>query len=264
MIETLISNELKSNVKIIKNNKTDEYIKLEEIEESLEKANSDILKSIKNILNEMQEKNIIDEDDVSFLFFNYINQKQNIKELKEEKEPKNKERNFLTILLDFSENILIYLILYKNIDISKIYLSLTYVTEQEIKEVNNENRNINDVTDVLSFPMYDKEELEEIGEDIRYSFKENKTKDKEENKKDKPKNNENKDDDEQEYVLGDILVCLQRVIKQAEEYKTGYVREFSYMLVHSFLHLLGYDHINKEDKVLMRDKEEEIMTKLFN
>ena len=63
-------------------------------------------------------------------------------------------------------------------------------------------------------------------------------------------------------VLGDIVISIPQVEKQAIEYGHSFERELSYMVVHGFYHLMGYDHIEEEDKKKMRPKEEAILTKL--
>lgn len=63
-------------------------------------------------------------------------------------------------------------------------------------------------------------------------------------------------------VLGDIVISIDKVKEQAEEYGHSFERELSYMIVHGFYHLMGYDHIIEEDKVIMREKEENILNKL--
>ena len=63
-------------------------------------------------------------------------------------------------------------------------------------------------------------------------------------------------------VLGDIVISVPQVEKQAIEYGHSFERELSYMVVHGFYHLMGYDHIEEEDKKKMRPKEETILTKL--
>lgn len=65
-----------------------------------------------------------------------------------------------------------------------------------------------------------------------------------------------------EDMLGDIIICIEKVEEQAKEYEHSFEREFSYMLVHGFYHLMGYDHIEEEDKKEMRKKEEKILRDL--
>lgn len=112
----------------------------------------------------------------------------------------------------------------------KIYMSVILTNEKNIQNINKEYRNIDKVTDVLSFPMFEKEEIDLVKE--------------------------------QEEVLGDIIVCIPVIKRQAIEYGHSEEREFAYMLVHGFYHLMGYDHIVEEDKVIMRAKEENILNKL--
>ena len=71
-----------------------------------------------------------------------------------------------------------------------------------------------------------------------------------------------KQDFEIEDILGDIVISVEKVPEQAEEYGHSFERELSYMLVHGFYHLMGYDHIEEEDKKEMRPKEEKILNEL--
>ena len=108
-------------------------------------------------------------------------------------------------------------------------ISLTMVSPEEIRELNRDYRNVDSVTDVLSFPQFEgKEDLPEEGE----------------------------------LCLGDVVICEDKVREQAAEYGHSYEREFTYLFVHSLLHLLGYDHMNDEEKAVMRNKEEEVMNRL--
>ena len=118
---------------------------------------------------------------------------------------------------------------------SKLSITVTLTTEEDIQKINREYRNIDKATDVLSFPMFEKDELEQkiAKQDFQY-----------------------------EDILGDIIICIKKVEEQAKEYEHSFEREFSYMIVHGFYHLMGYDHIKEEDKVLMRPKEEKILADL--
>ncbi len=117
-----------------------------------------------------------------------------------------------------------------------LYISITLTTPKKIKELNNNYRKIDKETDVLSFPMFEKEEIEEIV--------------KSKQKQIVPE------------TIGDIVISIKRVEKQAKEYGHSFERELSYMLVHGFYHLMGYDHIEEEDKKKMRPKEEKILNEL--
>lgn len=118
---------------------------------------------------------------------------------------------------------------------SKLSITITLTTPENIQKINKEYRNINKATDVLSFPMFEKDELDEKIQ---------------------------KKDFEYEDILGDIVISIERVEEQAREYEHSFEREFSYMLVHGFYHLMGYDHIQEEDKIIMRPKEEKILLDL--
>ena len=110
-----------------------------------------------------------------------------------------------------------------------LYVNVIFTTPDEIRKINNQYRNIDKITDVLSFPMFEKDEIEKI------------------------KNGGIKD------ILGDIVICIQKVKEQAIEYNHSFKRELAYMVVHSFYHLMGYDHIEQSDKEKMRIKEEKIL-----
>ena len=112
-----------------------------------------------------------------------------------------------------------------------LYINVVLTTPEKIKIINKEQRNIDKETDVLSFPMFEKEEIGQVSE-------------------------------EQFDVLGDIVISIDRVKQQAEEYGHSFERELSYMVVHGFYHLMGYDHMVEEDKIKMREREENILGKL--
>ena len=128
--------------------------------------------------------------------------------------------------------------------IVKAEISMLFVDNEEIREINNDTRGIDRATDVLSFPMLDYED--------KKVFKEM-YKDKEFNETFM---------DGEELVLGDIVLSLERALEQSEEYNHSFTREACYLVVHSVLHLLGYDHMEDEDKKVMRKREEEILGKL--
>ena len=123
----------------------------------------------------------------------------------------------------------------ENIEDSKLIITITLTNSENIKKINKQYRNIDRPTDVLSFPMFEKEELKS-----KIAAKDYKHED----------------------VLGDIVISLEKVKEQAEEYGHSFERELSYMVVHGFYHLMGYDHIEEADKVEMRAKEEAVLEKL--
>lgn len=123
-------------------------------------------------------------------------------------------------------------------------ISLLFVDNDEIREINNETRGIDRETDVLSFPMLDYTK-NKVFKDIylNYEFDETFM-------------------DGEELVLGDIVLSLEKALEQSNEYNHSFKREASYLVVHSVLHLLGYDHMEEEEKKIMRAREEEILEKL--
>lgn len=123
-------------------------------------------------------------------------------------------------------------------------ISLLFVDNEEIKEINEETRGINKETDVLSFPMIDYENGK-VYKDmyIGYEFDETYM-------------------DGKELVLGDMVLSLEKALEQSLEYNHSYEREVFYLVVHSILHLLGYDHMKEDEKITMRKREEEILNKL--
>lgn len=123
-------------------------------------------------------------------------------------------------------------------------ISLIFVDNEEIRQINKETRNIDKATDVLSFPMLDYYDGN-VYKDIYVNSKFDKTY-----------------MDGDELVLGDMVLSLEKALEQSKEYNHSYEREVSYLVVHSILHLLGYDHIKHDEKVVMRKREEEILNKL--
>ena len=123
----------------------------------------------------------------------------------------------------------------ENLTNSKLIITITLTTPEKIRQINNEYRQIDKATDVLSFPMFEKSELDE-----------------------KIKKQEFLHED----VLGDIIISVQKVEEQAKEYGHSFERELSYMVVHGFYHLMGYGHIEEKDKIIMRPKEENVLSKL--
>lgn len=123
----------------------------------------------------------------------------------------------------------------ENLPIKNLLVSITLTNPENIKKLNKEYRNIDKTTDVLSFPMFEKNEIEKMLEDNNFEYND---------------------------ILGDMVISIEQVQKQAEEYGHSFERELSYMVVHSFYHLMGYDHIKEEDKAIMRPKEEYVLERL--
>ena len=114
-----------------------------------------------------------------------------------------------------------------------VYITLT--NNEEIHKINKEYRDVDRPTDVLSFPMYERDEIAGLKNDT---------------------------DDEIEKILGDIIVSIEKVREQAKEYGHSFERELAYLVTHGMLHLLGYDHMIEEEKTVMRKREEEILETL--
>lgn len=120
----------------------------------------------------------------------------------------------------------------ENMEKSNLYISVTLTNPENIRKLNKEYRNIDKETDVLSFPMFEKTEIE-YAKKITH-----------------------------EEALGDIVVSIERVYEQAEEYGHSFERELAYMIVHGFYHLMGEDHVEEDEKKIMREKEENVLSKL--
>lgn len=113
-------------------------------------------------------------------------------------------------------------------------VSVTIVDLAEIRRINRDMRNIDSETDVLSFPMLEFDENRKMIED-------------------------DYDLDDGKLLLGDIVICAERAKSQAEEYGHSFLREMAFLTVHSMLHLLGYDHMEKEEEKEMFSRQEDIL-----
>lgn len=123
---------------------------------------------------------------------------------------------------------------------SQVELLLT--NNAEIQRINNEFRGIDRPTDVLSFPMieYDSPaDFSSVEED-----------------------DSNFDLETGELILGNIVISKEKVIAQAEEYGHSVKREFAFLIAHSMLHLLGYDHIEDGERLVMEEKQRNILDNL--
>ena len=115
-------------------------------------------------------------------------------------------------------------------------VAVTLTDDENIRLINNEQRNIDAPTDVLSFPVLffeDGEMLCGVGDYI-----------------------------EDKLILGDVVLSLERAMSQSKEYGHSFHREMGYLVCHSILHLLGYDHENEQEREVMRQKEEETLERL--
>ena len=116
------------------------------------------------------------------------------------------------------------------------YVAVTLTDNENIRMINNEQRGIDAPTDVLSFPVLffeDGEMMAGVGDYI-----------------------------EDKLILGDVVLSLERAMTQSEEFGHSFLRETGYLVCHSILHLLGYDHETEEEREIMRAKEEETLEKL--
>ena len=143
------------------------------------------------------------------------------------------ELNYLDIDENNSYKEIIKRVLQKCFEIEKLenknlYVNVVLTNAKNIKSINKEHRGIDRETDVLSFPMFEKDEIANL-------------------------------DNTNEDILGDMVITIERVEEQAKEYGHSFERELAYMVVHSFYHLLGYDHMTEEDKKEMREKEENVL-----
>ncbi len=120
-------------------------------------------------------------------------------------------------------------------------ISILLTDDEQIREINREFRNIDSATDVLSFPAVefsspgDFTELEENGEDCFHP-------------------------ETGELILGDIVISVERALKQADEFGHSIVREIAFLTAHSMLHLMGFDHMEEEERSVMEAKQDEIMS----
>ncbi|MBQ6901110.1 MAG: rRNA maturation RNase YbeY [Firmicutes bacterium] len=133
-------------------------------------------------------------------------------------------------ILDKMTQAAVYAVELEQLESERCEISVTFVDMEEIHELNKEYRDVDRPTDVLSFPQfYDlEEEIPEVGE----------------------------------ICLGDVVICRDKAAEQAKEFGHSFEREIIYLFVHSVLHLLGYDHMEDDEKACMRAREEQIMEHL--
>lgn len=125
------------------------------------------------------------------------------------------------------EQAAVYAVQLENLDEQRCELSVTFVDLDEIHELNKIHRGVDSPTDVLSFPQF-----EDVCEEAP---------------------------EEGEICLGDVVICRDKAAQQAEEFGHSFEREILYLFVHSVLHLLCYDHMEDDEKRVMRTREEKIM-----
>lgn len=146
--------------------------------------------------------------------------------------------------LGFDQDALIKKVIEASLDYEKcpyeVEINVILTDNEAIQEINNEQRQIDAPTDVLSFPMAyyespsDFDRLEEEQEDCF-------------------------NPETGELMLGDIIISLDKVESQAEEFGHSTKRELGFLIAHSMLHLCGYDHMEEEERNVMEQKQREIM-----
>ncbi len=114
----------------------------------------------------------------------------------------------------------------KHENLTNVTFNVIFVDSKTIRELNKNYRNIDRETDVISFALEDGEE------NINFEFGR---------------------------LLGDIYICTSKMKEQAKEYGHSEKREMGFLTIHGLLHLLGYDHMNKEEEKIMFDKQKEIL-----
>lgn len=118
-----------------------------------------------------------------------------------------------------------------------VEISLTYVSNDEIQAINKEHRQKDCPTDVLSFPM-----VTLVDGELDY--------------------NGSKNPETDDIILGDIITSLEKAKEQAETFGHSFTREVCFLIAHSMLHLLGYDHLAEEEEQVMIAKQKEVMSKV--
>lgn len=121
----------------------------------------------------------------------------------------------------------------------KLEMSLSFVSPDEIRSLNRQFRDVDSVTDVLSFPTFDAARAVV----------------------DVSQGNADVDPTTGRINLGDVIICRERAEQQAREYGHGLKREMCFLTIHGLLHLLGYDHMTSDDEAQMFALQDEILTK---
>ncbi len=121
-------------------------------------------------------------------------------------------------------------------DFSRVSVSINFVSEQEIQKLNLKFRGVDKVTDVLSFPNLDKKADQKLSEFSKEIF-------------------------DDTLFLGDVVICKSVAKSQAKEFGHDLRREICFLALHGVLHLLGYDHVEKQDEKIMQKTAEEILTR---
>ena len=133
------------------------------------------------------------------------------------------DTNYKIENLDTLNTYLNFLVKKRNLE--DAIFNIIFVTSEKIHEINKEYRNVDRVTDVISFALEDS--IEGYVEEIR--------------------------------MLGDIYICVEKMKEQAELYNHSVLREMCFLTTHGLLHLLGYDHMEEDDEKVMFSLQEELL-----
>lgn len=126
--------------------------------------------------------------------------------------------------------------------VNDLEMSLSFVSAEEIKSLNSQYRNVDDVTDVLSFPTVDNPERKALNLS-KFAL-------------------DSINPETGKLNIGDVIICLERAKEQATEYNHSLKRELCFLSLHGLLHLLGYDHIEPDDEKQMVALQDEILNKM--
>ena len=125
----------------------------------------------------------------------------------------------------------------------EVELNIILTDNEEIRQINKEYRNIDSATDVLSFPLVDYDSPADFS-----------------------KLEENADSyfhpESGELLLGDIIISVEKVMEQAEEFGHTFERELAFLTAHSMMHLFGYDHMEEEERIVMEVRQENVLKEL--
>ena len=125
----------------------------------------------------------------------------------------------------------------------EVQVNIILTTNEEIHQINLEQRGVDAPTDVLSFPL------------LEYAYPSDFT-------VLEADSMDNFDPDTGELILGDIVISVDKVIEQAEKYNHGVKREYAFLIAHSMLHLFGYDHMDEVERENMELRQDEILNRL--
>jgi probable rRNA maturation factor len=159
----------------------------------------------------------------------------------------------VNVIFDFDLEEVARQVIQTTLDIERcpfeVAVNLLITNDKSIQAINLEYRNIDKPTDVLSFPVVTRERLLEL-----FSWQ---------NPPKEPKGNRpfeaSFDPDSGELILGDIVLSVDTLARQAKEYGHSNKREFAFLIAHSMLHLLGYDHLEDEGQLLIEEKQDKIL-----